>query len=62
MAKDKGISGQEEKNYEEVLRQIEEEEEKNTRLEAEKKETEEAVELLQEEKEERKPGFSGKGE
>lgn len=61
VAKDKGISGQEEKNYEEVLRQIEEEEEKNTRLEAEKKETEEAVELLQEEKEELKARFFREG-
>ena len=61
VAKDKGISGQDEKEYEQVLKEIEEQEEKNARLEAEEKETEEAAELLREEREELKARFYREG-
>lgn len=61
VAKDKGISNQDEKGYEQVLKEIEDQEEKNARLEAEEKETEEAAQLLREERAELKARFYREG-
>lgn len=61
VAKDRGISNQDEKGYEQVLKEIEDQEEKNARLEAEEKETEEAAQLLREERAELKARFYREG-